>query len=324
MQGAEILIAADGAREDCHALAAAHGAVVIEIAGPAGPATARNRAAAQATGDTLLFVDADVVASPDALPGMCRLLEEEPELAGVFGAYDVEPAEQNFMSQFKNLSHTYVHEIGAGDASTWWAGLGAIRTSVFRRVGGFDERFRRPSVEDIDLGYRVVALGHRLRLDPSFRGKHLKRWTMRSCVETDVVARGIPWTQLIHRSGPPQNQLNLSTALRLSVVCAYVGLISVALAVRSIWALLPAALASFALVALNFRYYLWLAEHRGPTFAVRAVPVHAVHHLCNGVSFAAGTLLYALSRVGWRLPGTLPSTAWNSTLTAVPPGVHEG
>ena len=83
------------------------------------------------------------------------------------------------MSQFKNLSHAYVHEVGNPAASTFWAGLGAVRAAAFQRVGGFDERFVRPSVEDIDLGYRLAAAGYPLRLDPAFRGTHLKRWTLR-------------------------------------------------------------------------------------------------------------------------------------------------
>src|SRR5690606_27092762 len=61
---AEIIVAADGAREDCRSLAQEWGASVISIDGPAGPAVARNRAAAAATGTVLVFIDADVVAAP--------------------------------------------------------------------------------------------------------------------------------------------------------------------------------------------------------------------------------------------------------------------
>ena len=313
MQNAEILIAADGAQEDCRPLARAHDARVIEVAGPSGPATARNRAAAVATGEILCFVDTDVVPAPDALPGMCRLLEEQPLLAGVFGAYDLQPPEQNFMSQFKNLSHSYVHEMGRGDASTFWAGLGAMRASVFRSVGGFDERFGKPSIEDIELGYRVVAKGHRLLIDPRFRGRHLKRWTLKSTIITDLMARGIPWTQLILRSGPPKNELNLNTALRLSVVCAYLLPVSLVLLPFTRWSLVLAAAATLGLVALNLDFYRWFARQRGFLFAVRAVPAHAIHHLCNGMSFIAGTALHLAARAGWQLPVTLPAPTWNDS-----------
>ena len=100
----------------------------------------------------------------------------------MFGAYDHAPVATNFISQFRNLYHAYVHEASGEDGSTFWSGLGAIRASAFYAVGGFDERFSRPSVEDIDLGYRLCASGHRIRLDTRFRGGHLKRWSLRSSV----------------------------------------------------------------------------------------------------------------------------------------------
>jgi GT2 family glycosyltransferase len=320
MQDAEIVVAADGALDDCRPLASAAGAIVVDVAGPSGPATARNRAAAVATGEVLVFVDTDVVVTPAAIPGMCRFLNEQPGIVGVFGAYDLEPPEPNFMSQFKNLSHAYVHEVGAGEASTFWAGLGAVRADVFRNVGGFDERFARPSIEDIELGYRLVAPGHRLWLEPRFRGTHLKRWTWSSSVVTDVTARGIPWTQLIHRSGAPKNRLNLSRGLRWSVVCAYLTLIALSLVLMSRWFLPVAAGAGAILVVLNIDYYRWLARQRGTWFAIKAIPAHFVHHLCNGFSFAAGTVLWLASRAGVSLPGALPTTVWKGRSAPGPSG----
>ena len=311
MPSAEIIVAADGALDDCRPLAATCGARVVEISGPAGPAVARNRAVAGASGDIVVFVDADVVVMPDAIPGMCRLLDTSPDIAAVFGAYDLAPAEPNFMSQFKNLSHSYVHEKGNPEAVTFWAGLGAVRTAVFRAVGGFDERFGRPSVEDIELGYRIVAAGHRIRLDPRFRGTHLKHWTFLNCVATDLRARGIPWTQLIHRRGDARNDLNTSVALRFSVLTAYLAVFSAVVAGVVPLALVATVFLLLVLVALNLDYYRWFVRHRGPTFALRVLPVHLVHHLSNGVSFIVGTVLHIAGRWGLRLPGALPLSVWN-------------
>jgi GT2 family glycosyltransferase len=311
---AEIIVAADGAADDCRPLAAASDARVIEVPGPSGPAAARNRAAAAANGEILCFVDSDVVVDPDALSGMYRLLDNEADIAGVFGAYDLTPALPNFMSQYKNLSHAYTHETGNRDAATFWAGLGAVRTKAFRRVGGFDERFTRPSVEDIDLGYRLRRAGYRLRLDPRIRGKHLKRWTVLNSIEIDIRARGIPWTQLIHRFGALANDLNTRVELRLSVVLSCLLVASIAA-----WALTPIAAAVtlailMALVGLNFQYYRWFAQQRGLMFALRVVPAHILHHLCNGVSFVAGTSLYLFGRLGLSLPGALPAGEWKPAL----------
>jgi glycosyltransferase involved in cell wall biosynthesis len=310
MPDAEIIVAADGAIDDCGPLAISLGARVVVIPGPSGPAVARNTAAAVAAGDVFAFIDADVVVSQHALPGMSRLLETERELAAVFGAYDLLPFERNFMSQYKNLSHTYVHEVSSSTASTFWAGLGMIRADVFLAVGGFDERFRRPSIEDIELGHRLAAGGYRVRLDVRFRGRHLKRWTLGKIVATDILARGIPWTQLIYRSRALFNDLNTSTSLRLSVVLSVGLLASVTLGVFEPWGALAAPGFGAGLIALNFRYYRWLARTRGMLFAARAIPVHMLHHLCNGISFIAGTALHVCQQNGVHLPGALPATAW--------------
>lgn len=318
----ELIVAADGAVEDCRPLATEVGARVIVVPGPSGPAVARNRAAAAATGDLLFFVDTDVVVAPDAIPGMRALLDGDPSIAGVFGAYDLTPAAPNFMSQFKNLSHAYVHEIANRQASTFWAGLGALRAGAFRAVGGYDERFARPSVEDIDLGYRLVSHGYPLRLDPSFRACHLKHWTLWNCIVTDIRARGVPWTQLIHRFQALANDLNTSIALRLSVVVAYLVVASLALVWFTPWALLATAALLFALYALNADYYRWFAARRGWGFALRVLPVHLIHHLCNGISFIAGTVLFTATRFGITLPGTLPAGAWSPAMASAIPRDH--
>lgn len=308
---AEILIAADGAVEDCRPLAAASAARVIIVPGPSGPAVARNRAAAEATGEVLVFVDADVVAAPDSLAGMCQLLDARPDIAAVFGAYDLNPPEPNFFSQYKNLSHACIHEMGNAEAATFWAGLGAIRTDVFRGVGGFDERFRRPSIEDIDLGYRVRQAGYRLRLDPAFRGTHLKHWTLWSSIVTEIRARGVPWTQLIHKYGALSNDLNTRIELRLSVILAYLIAASIIAAPFLPFASTLTGVAALAvLVVMNRRYYAWFHRQRGLWFALRVVPAHVLHHLCNGVSFLVGTAAHLGARVGVPVPGALPTSDW--------------
>jgi GT2 family glycosyltransferase len=310
---AEIVVAADGATEEYQPIVAAAGARIVVVPGPSGPAVARNRAAALATGDIVVFIDADVVVHPDAVTGMCAVLTSEPDLVAIFGSYDLAPAEPDFWSQYKNLSHAYVHQIGSPEATTFWAGLGAVRTDAFRRVGGFDERFPKPCVEDIELGYRLRRDGGRIRLDPRFRGQHLKRWTLWGSVRTDIVSRGVPWAQLIRKFGAMRNDLNLRWQLRASVACAYVFLAALLAAVLTPWSLVVAAMVLVALWGLNSEYYGWFARQRGAWFAARVVPAHLLHHLCNGVSFVAGTALGAASAAGWSLPGVIPMSIWTPT-----------
>jgi GT2 family glycosyltransferase len=307
----EIIIAADGAVEDVQGFAAEVAVTVLPIAGPLGPAVARTEAARVASGDLLVFVDSDVVVHEDALARLARLFVEDADLGAAFGAYDEHPADQGFFSQSRNLAHSFIHQQSNRDAHTFWAGLGAVRAPVFDAVGGFDRRFALPSVEDIDLGYRIRRAGFRIVLDPSVRGTHLKRWTFWSSVVSDIRDRGVPWTQLLSRYRLMRNDLNLTYKHRLAVVMAYalVGCLAGAM-VQPV--LLFAALALVGgLWAIDRAYYRFFVDRRGLAFALAWFPFHIVHHLCNGVSFVVGTLLYAGRRwAGVALPWTLPVTPW--------------
>ena len=109
----------------------------------------------------------------------------------------------------------------------FWSGCGAIRKSVFLEASGFDESYDRPAIEDIELGYRLKAAGKKLALDTSILVRHLKRWSFFGLVKTDILDRGIPWTELILRDRHLPNDLNLQLSQRVSVALVFL-LIAVA------------------------------------------------------------------------------------------------
>jgi GT2 family glycosyltransferase len=314
----EAIVVADGSSEDPTGVAMASGAIVLAIDGPCGPAIARNRGAAIASGDVLVFVDSDVVMGDRSLAQLVWRLDSDPNLVAVFGAYDEHPADQGFVSQGKNLAHSFIHQRSTGEARTFWAGLGAVRADVFARVSGFDERLARPCVEDIDLGYRIRASGGRILLDAMIQGQHTKRWTLGGAVVSDVRDRGIPWTQLLHRYEGLHDDLNLTLSYRACVVVAYVLAVCLVLALWWPVLLLPAAAAVLAQWLLDRPYYRFFARRRGLAYAIAWFPVHVLHHLCNGLSFVVGTVLYTVKCwAGISLPGALALTPWSGA-TALP------
>ena len=315
----ELIIAADGGVDDCRPLALQHHARVVELPAARGPATARNAGVVASSGDLLVFVDADVAVSRAGVVRLMRIFHDQPQTAAVFGAYDQYPPDPGFMSQYKNLSHSFVHHTSATRASTFWAGFGAVRRDAFQRIGGFDERFVKPSVEDIDLGYRLTAAGYQIVLDPALSATHLKRWTIGSAMASDVRDRGIPWAQLIWRYGVLGNELNLRTEYRVSVVLAYLALGSALLAPSDPRSLIVSALAIVGLTAASRRYYRFFYEKRGAWFTTRVWAMHLVQNLCNGLSFAIGTALFFAASAGVCLPGGLPTKPWSASATSPDP-----
>jgi hypothetical protein len=267
--------------------------IIVIAAPPALSASAaRNLGAARATGDVIVFVDADVEVHRDAFTRIRSAFGRDPRLTAVFGAYDDTPDDEGTVSAFRNLLHHHVHVSGAGPAETFWTGLGAVRRASFADVGGFDEvRYPHPSVEDIDLGQRLWTAGGLITLDPTIQGTHLKVWTLRSMVTTDFVRRGIPWVALQARRRQLSRSLNCGWRHRVSAIATIASIGALAL-----WrpALMVGALS--ALVWLNRRFYLLLAARLGPPRAIAGVALHGLHHLVSIAAVPVGLAVALMAR----------------------------
>ena len=288
----QIILADDGSTDDSANIAREKGAEIVTVpGGPRGPAVARNLGAKQATGDILLFVDADVAVHPDTLGKIVQYFAAEPELAALFGSYDDDPPAPALASRYKNLLHHYVHQTSRREATTFWAGCGAVRRTIYESVGGFDEGYARPSIEDIALGLKLHQMGRRIWLCADVQVTHLKRWTLKSVVRTDIFCRAIPWSQLIVQSGSVPNDLNLNAASRLSAVAAWLAVL-LTLATPFVPLLSLGVLAILILVAaLNAPLLRFFARRGGVFFAFGAFWLHLLYYLYSSAIF--GVLLIA-------------------------------
>ncbi len=324
----ELVVVDDGSTDDSAARAGASGARVVRNPGRMGPAAARNAGALAASAPLIFFLDADVAVHPDAIARAIARFEADPGLAGLFGSYDDAPSHPGLVSQFRNLLHHYVHQHGAfvddaRPARTFWTGCGLIRRDVFVDLGGFDpERYRRPAIEDIELGYRITEAGHRIILARDVRATHLKRWTLPDMIRTDIFRRGVPWMLLMKRSRIVETDLNVSRTQRACVVATALGLLGVAGSAWSPWlmALLPASVA--AIVAANLDFYRFLARRRGPLFAVAAAPLHLVYYGCCGASVVIALALWHLALGRSEEPAARPGRRLGPAATAAPTAPH--
>ncbi len=295
---AEIIVIDDGSTDgsDC---AAQHPAVTLLRTGRRlGPAAARNLGARAARGDLLFFVDADVTVPQAALDIVLHVFREAPEVDAVIGSYDDAPAVSHLLSQYKNLLHHYVHQQSADEGFTFWGACGVIRRDVFLELGGFDERYRQPSIEDIELGYRLREAGRRIRVCKHLQVTHCKEWDAVSLFMTDVFQRAVPWSQLILRAGRIENGLNITRAsrARVALACALP-----TLAVAAWWwpgALALVAVVAIVLLALDAPVLRYFQKKRGLWFAVRTVPWHWFSHVYSGAAFAAMFVQHLVFRRG--------------------------
>lgn len=289
----EALVVDDGSDEPVEALVGAHGFEHVRIKGPGGPARARNRGVSFVNGQYVVFIDADVCVHEDTLARFCEAFAADPTIDAVIGSYDDAPAHPGFLSQYKNLFHHYVHQQCDGKINTFWSGCGAMRRDLFIAFGGFDEqRYRRPAIEDIELGTWMSAAGYRIVLDRRIKAKHLKQWTFWKLIKTDIFDRGIPWTRLMLRAGSITKTLNVKPVQRVSVMLAY---LTALVLLASIWwpqALLGAAALALGVTGLNLDFYRFFGKRSGLWFAVRVVPLHWFYFYYCGFCFVWGALLH--------------------------------
>jgi GT2 family glycosyltransferase len=286
---AEVLVCDDGSRDGSARVAAAHGARVLPHDLPTGPAAARNRGARVARGRILVFVDADVRVHADTIPRLRRELED-PEIVAAFGSYDDAPAARSWPSLYKNLAHHFVHQRSRREASTFWAGCGAVRRDAFLALGGFDPAYDRPSVEDVELGYRLRAAGHRIRLVPEAQVTHLKKWTLTGWLASDFRDRAAPWARLVRAGRGLPADLNFTAGDRAASGLVALALFLGAASAWRAWLLLPA-ISCLAVAALLDRSFVSFAARRGSTpFAVAATGMQLLHRAAGLAGFAYGYL----------------------------------
>lgn len=293
----ELLVVDDGSTDETAAIAAEWADAIVRLPGPPhGPAYARNRGAEAAAGEIVVFVDADVRVHPDAIRRLVETFEHDAGVDAVFGSYDANPHAPGLVSQYRNLLHHYHHHANAGEAETFWAGLGAVRRAAFLGVHGFDAwHYRRPSIEDIELGHRLRLAGHRIRLDPTIQCTHLKHWRLYGMLRTDLFDRGVPWVQLLLQEGRlgTMRALNLRRREKVNTACAGLALASL-LALPWAgpeWTWLPLVLL-LPIVVTNLPLYRFFRRQRGLWFALAVLPLHLAYYVLNGFAVVFGWLLH--------------------------------
>lgn len=278
--------------------------IVVEQPSTLSACEARNAGVARATGDVIVFVDADVEVHPDALERVRAAFTSDPALTAVHGSYDDVPRVRSVVSAFRNLLHHHVHQQADGPAETFWTGLGAVRRQAFLAAGGFDgDRYPHPSIEDIELGHRLLLAGGRLQLDASIQGTHLKRWTLRSMLWTDFARRAVPWVALQVRTRRVVGSLNMGWTHRISALLCVLGP-ALLLAGQAA----AAAGAGAALVGVNRAFYRLLLQRLGLLGGVLGIGLHWLHHVVAVLAVPVGV-------VATLLP---PRSAGSTVLTPVP------
>jgi len=292
----EVIVVDDFSTDNTGEVAADFNVKVVRLPRHMGISAARNRGVELTDAPLLFFLDSDVVLAPGAL-ARARATMMRPEVGALIGSYDDDPDAPTTISRFKNLAHHHFHQRSGTEVTSFWGGCGLIRRDLFVAAGGFDNEQR--TIEDVELGYRLTARGVRIFLDRELQVKHLKKWTLRSLIQTDVVLRAIPWTLFwLEGRGLPRG-LNFAADQRVASIVAAALALTIPLAIikSTVWLLVAVLLV--AAFWLNRDLYRLFLRRGGPGFAVKGFLLQQFYYLYSLFSVAAGVTIY-LARLATR------------------------
>ncbi|GGN40562.1 mycofactocin biosynthesis glycosyltransferase MftF [Streptomyces fuscichromogenes] len=174
-----VIVVDDASRDPAGvaAVAAAHGARLVALAANVGPAGARNAGLRLVTTPYVVFADSDIVLDPDTVPTLLRHFADPRVAMAVPRITGLPTQAASWIERYENSRSSL--DLGAHPAPVRpgtpvsWASSACVVARVDALGEGFDAGMRVG--EDVDLCWRLVAAGRRVRYEPAVRAAHEHR-----------------------------------------------------------------------------------------------------------------------------------------------------
>jgi len=178
-----------------------------------GLAKGRNQGIRHANGQIVLFIDDDIVASPNLLAEHVKTHERHMD--------HVVRGWVNHIHDLENITGPQFNMQDISTAFFWTSNVSASRKHLLQ-AGMFDEDFLEYGWEDLELGMRLKALGLGMKYNKKAIVYHIKpRWTpddvRRLCKQTQSKAR----TAVIFVDKHPTLRVKLATGLHTPRLIAH-------------------------------------------------------------------------------------------------------
>ena len=132
-----------------------------------GPAIAKNQGVLCSKGKIIVFIDSDCLVLKSFLEIVDTCFNRNLGIAAYVGSILLIPKNHFFLPLYKfckmtepQIKNDKIYD-KPNPLAPFYSGCGAIRKSVFKAIGGFNECFKWAG-EDTDLGFRIMAAGYKI------------------------------------------------------------------------------------------------------------------------------------------------------------------
>lgn len=152
----EVVVVNDGSDEDIASVVSAYAGSSVQRPTirlvnlrPSGPAAARNAGIRESKAPVVIFVDSDVEVDPDCILNLLHALDTHPNWVGAEAKLVPKGGEDGVLWDAPAAEHGGRYHTAAI----------AYRRNALNSVGGFDETFKLPACEDVELAVRLLRIG---------------------------------------------------------------------------------------------------------------------------------------------------------------------
>ncbi len=176
----EVLVQDGGSTDDALAILRSFGERVTWVSQPDdGQSDALNRALARATGDVVIWLNADDRLVPGALAAATAAFERDPDLAFAYGDFDMIDGSDAVMRRYRSSQYSWDRVYARG--CYIFSGSLFVRREILMEIGAFDASLR--ACMDLDLLLRMHAAGRSQHL-----GNTIGQFRMHDASKSSTIA----------------------------------------------------------------------------------------------------------------------------------------
>ncbi|KAF0144497.1 MAG: hypothetical protein FD156_1801 [Nitrospirae bacterium] len=163
----EVIVVDDGSSDSTPNIVSGYERVRLIKQENAGPAAARNKGAAAAKGEIILFTDSDCVPEGNWIKEMVNPFKDNRDVVGVKGRYKTKQKETTarFVQFEYEDKYRYMQKDKYIDfIDTYSAGF---KREIFLEMRGYDTEFPVACAEDVELSFRLSKKGYKMIFNPN-------------------------------------------------------------------------------------------------------------------------------------------------------------